>query len=215
MKVAVAGARDFAPQAGRAAWLMAFALALLPVLGQGIEGVWPRLAVNTAILMPLALLAVRLPWRELFAPSVRGVAAGAVAAGALYAMGAVVFRLLQAVPGAASQVAALYAWRDAAPEAWAIPLLLFIVLGEEVVWRTAVTLPLADRLGPWRGVALAAAGFAAAHVSLGVPLLLAVALGAGAFWSALSVVSRGAVPALVSHLLWDVAVLFLWPYAPR
>jgi membrane protease YdiL (CAAX protease family) len=174
--------------------------------------VWPRLAVNTAVLLPLALLAVRLPWRRLFAPSPGRIAAGVAAAAVLYGIGAAVFRLLQTVPGAAAQVAALYAWRDAAPDGLAIPLLLWIVLGEEIVWRTAVTLPLADRFGPARGAALAAAGFAAAHVSLGVPLLLVVALGAGAFWSALTVSSRNAVPALASHVLWDVAVLFLWPY---
>ena len=46
-----------------------------------------------------------------------------------------------------------------------------------------------------------------------MPVLLVAALGAGAFWSALVVKTRSAVPALLSHLLWDVAVLLLWPYA--
>lgn len=201
-------------QFGRAVALAALAVALLPLLGRVVPGVWERMAVNAVVLVPLALFGVRLPWRALFTPSWRGVGAGVVAAGVLYAAGALVAPLLRALPAAREQVAALYSWRAAAPRGWTLPLLLWIVLGEEVVWRTAITLPLAARLGAWRGVLLAGLGFAAAHLSLGVPLLLAVALGAGAFWSALVVRARGAVPALVSHLLWDAMVLFLWPYAP-
>jgi hypothetical protein len=43
-------------------------------------------------------------------------------------------------------------------------------------------------------------------------VLVMAALGAGFFWSVLVVQTRSAVPALVSHLVWDAAVLFLWPY---
>jgi NADH dehydrogenase len=197
----------------RAAALAVLAVALLPALGFVVPGVWERMAVNAAVLVPLALFGVRLPWRALFTPSWRGAGAGLLAAGVLYAAGALVAAPLLAVPAVREQVAALYSWRAAAPPGWTAPLLLWIVLGEEVVWRAAVTLPLAARLGAVRGVLLAGLGFAAAHLSLGVPLLLVVALGAGAFWSALVVRARGAVPALVSHLLWDVMVLFLWPYA--
>ena len=99
------------------------------------------------------------------------------------------------------------------PDALAVPLLLLIVLGEEIVWRGAVTLPLAARLGPWAGVLAGAVAFAVAHLPLGVPVLLVAALGAGAFWSALAVKTRSLVPALVSHVLWDLTVLFWLPYA--
>jgi membrane protease YdiL (CAAX protease family) len=131
----------------------------------------------------------------------------------LYILSALVFAVLQHVPGAPAQIAAAYAWREGVPSLLALPLLLFIVLGEEIVWRNAITLPFAARLGPWRGAVLAAVAFAAAHVSLGIPVLLVAALGAGFFWSALVLKTRSAVPALVSHALWDVAVLFLWPLA--
>jgi membrane protease YdiL (CAAX protease family) len=201
-------------QFGRAVALAALAVALLPALGFVVPGVWERMAVNAAVLVPLALFGVRLPWRALFAPSWRRVGAGVLAGAVLYAAGALVAAPLLAVPAVREQVAALYSWRAAAPPGWTPPLLLWIVLGEEVVWRTAITLPLAARLGAGRGVLLAGLGFAAVHLSLGVPLLLAVALGAGAFWSALVVRARSAAPALVSHILWDVMVLSLWPYAP-
>jgi NADH dehydrogenase len=197
----------------RALALACAAIALLPVLGLVVPNVWLRMAANAAVLVPAALMAVPLPWRALLRPSWRRVGAGVVAAGALYAAGAVVAVPLLALPAAREQVAALYSWRAAAPPGWALALLLWIVLGEEIVWRTAITLPLAGRLGAVRGVLLAGLGFAAAHASLGVPLLLVVALGAGAFWSALVVRARNAVPALASHVLWDLAVLFLFPYA--
>jgi membrane protease YdiL (CAAX protease family) len=121
---------------------------------------------------------------------------------------------LLALPAFAAQAESLYAWTTAVPPAVVVALLPFIVLGEEIVWRNAVTLPLAARLGPWPGVLAAAAAFAAAHLPMGVPLLLIAAFAAGAFWSALVVKTGSAVPSLVSHLLWDVAVMFLLPY-PR
>ena len=75
-----------------------------------------------------------------------------------------------------------------------------------------MTLPLAARLGPWPGVLAAAALFALAHLPMGVPLLLLAALGAGTFWSAIVLKTGSAVPALLSHLLFDLAVLFWLPY---
>jgi uncharacterized protein len=106
----------------------------------------------------------------------------------------------------------LYGWKRSEPGALAGPLLLLIVLGEEIVWRNAVTLPLAARLGPWPGVLAAAALFALAHLPMGVPFLLLAALSAGTFWSALVLKTRSAIPSLVSHLLFDLAVLFWLPY---
>jgi hypothetical protein len=198
---------------GAALAVATLAVALPPLLGPWISGVWWRLAAVAALTVPAAMLAVRLPWTALFRPSAPRVGLGIAAAVVLYGLGAVVSRLLLTVPGAAAQVSALYAWKDALAPGWAAVLLPFIIGAEEVVWRTAVTLPLAARLGPVRGILAASAGFALAHVSLGVPLLLVAALGAGAFWSALVVRTRSAVAAVVSHLVWDVVVLYVWPYA--
>ena len=47
---------------------------------------------------------------------------------------------------------------------------------------------------------------------MGVPFLLLAAMGAGTFWSAFVLKTRSAVPALVSHVLFDLAVLFWFPY---
>jgi membrane protease YdiL (CAAX protease family) len=171
------------------------------------------MAAAAAVLIPLALVGVDVGWKELLRPSGRRAAEGIAWAVVLYGLGFAVARALLAWPAAAAQVASLYGWVDAVPRALVVPLLLFIIIGEEIVWRNAVTLPLAARFGPVAGVAGAAAAFAAMHVALGVPVVLLAALGAGAFWSALVVKTRSAVPALVSHVLWDLAVMFWFPYA--
>jgi membrane protease YdiL (CAAX protease family) len=98
------------------------------------------------------------------------------------------------------------------PAAAIAPLVVLIVLAEEIVWRNAITLPLAARLGPWRGTLAGAAVFAAAHLAMGVPLLVVAALGAGIVWGALVVKTGSAIPSLVSHLAWDMAVLVWLPY---
>jgi membrane protease YdiL (CAAX protease family) len=47
---------------------------------------------------------------------------------------------------------------------------------------------------------------------MGVPLLVVAALGAGIVWGALVVKTGSAIPSLVSHLAWDMAVLVWLPY---
>jgi NADH dehydrogenase len=192
--------------------LAALALVLQTALAVTLANVWYRMAAAGFVLSAVALAAVRLDWSALFRPSWRHVAHGAAAAAVLYLGGALVARMLTASPSLAAQVTALYGWKRTVPGALAVPLLLAIVLAEEIVWRNAVTLPLAARLGPWRGAVTAAALFALAHLPMGVPVLLLAALGAGTFWSALVLKTRSAVPALASHLLWDLAVLFWFPY---
>jgi len=198
----------------RAPWALALcSVALLPVLGAFIPNIWYRLAVNAAALMALAFTTLRLPWAALFKPSPRLVALGVASAGLLYGAGALVARVLLAVPAGAAAAHAMFAWRDAVPPRLALPLLVWVVIGEEVVWRTGLTVALAARRGPSTAVLVSALVFAAAHLSLGQPLLVAVAFAAGAYWSALVVRFRSGVPALVSHLLWDLAVLYVRPYA--
>jgi membrane protease YdiL (CAAX protease family) len=204
--------RRWAGRSRRALLLAMSAIGLMPVLTLLILDVWTRMAVNAAILIPMALLGVDLDWRGLFRFTWRAVAQGVIGAVVLYGCGAAVSAVLRRAPGEVEQIAAVYAWKSAVDPRWMLPLLLFIILGEEIVWRNAITLPLVGWLGPVVGTFLAALGFAAAHVALGVPLLLVAALGAGIFWSAMVVRYRSAVPALMCHIVWDAAVIVLWPY---
>jgi uncharacterized protein YbjT (DUF2867 family)/membrane protease YdiL (CAAX protease family) len=210
----------------QAEWLARRARALVPavvlalaaplvqlVLAHTIPNVWYRMGVGAVLLSTFALTCVPVGWAELWRPRPRDLVRGAWAAAGLYVAGALVVRALVASPGLAAQMADVYGWRHAVPDALIVPLLLLIVLGEEIVWRGAITLPLAARFGRWAGVLLGAVAFAVAHLPLGLPVLLVAALGAGAFWSALAIKTRSLVPAVVSHVLWDLTVLFWLPYA--
>jgi uncharacterized protein YbjT (DUF2867 family)/membrane protease YdiL (CAAX protease family) len=205
--------RRFRPWWGRAVGVAVLACVLLPILSLLLQNVWYRMAASAAVMIPAAMWAVRLGWRELYRPARWHLPAGLLAAAALYAAGAVVTRGILFLPGAPAQVAAPYRWPSLVPEALVLPLLVFIILGEEIVWRNAVTLPFAARFGPLGGSVAAGAAFAAAHLSLGMPVLLLAAFAAGTFWSAMVVRTRSALPALVCHIAWDLAVMMWWPYA--
>jgi membrane protease YdiL (CAAX protease family) len=199
---------------GGAVALALGAILLLWGLAALVPNVWYRMAAFYALLVPLALAGQRVGWRALWRPSAPGVAGGAVAAVALYALGWAGLRLLiAALPALSAQLAPLYAWAGDLPAAPLGPLLFVgIVAGEEIVWRGAITLPFAARWGPWRGLGLGALVFAVAHAGFGSPLLVLAALVCGASWGWLTLATRGLVPAFVSHLLWDLAVMFWLPY---
>jgi NADH dehydrogenase len=188
-------------------------IVLFPIVTAFVPNVWYRMAFTSALLTPFALHAADVGWRELFRPSRRLVLQGIGWTAVLYVLGWLVTQALLPVPGAREQIALLYAWKSSVAAPLVFPLLAFIVLGEEILWRNAVTLPLAARWGAVAGVVGASAGSAAMHVAMGVPLVMLAAFGAGAFWSAIVVRSRSAVPALVSHLVGDLAVMFWLPYA--
>ncbi len=74
---------------------------------------------------------------------------------------------------------------------------------------------LVRRLGPWRGVILAALAYALAHAPLGSPVLVVVALSCGVVWGALRAASASLVPSLLAHLVWDILVLLWLPLDAR
>jgi membrane protease YdiL (CAAX protease family) len=62
-------------------------------------------------------------------------------------------------------------------------------------------------------VVFSAVAYALAHAPIGSPLLVALALVCGLFWSALRAWTGSLVAPLVSHLLWDLLVFSLRPLA--
>ncbi len=115
-------------------------------------------------------------------------------------------------PDASNHASQVYAWLDEI-ESWLllIPLVAFIIVSEEAIWRGAVMLPLAAKLGAWKGVVVSAMLFALAHVFLGPPILVFAAFVAGCFWGWLAIKTRGLFAPIVCHLLWDGLVMFVWP----
>lgn len=197
---------DLVPALGLSA-LSAALVAWLPV-----PGFWWRMALGSAILVPLSWLAAGRRLMPLLRPSWGRAVAGLAAGAFQYVAGAGVFALLALQPRFASDFVTANTWRAAVPMHLGLVLLVFIVVAEEILWRGVVTLPLAARFGPALGVLAGAALAGAAHVPLGLPLLVIAAFAAGLFWGLLTVRTRSLVPAIVCHYLFDVMIFYVRPY---
>lgn len=187
--------------------LAAALIAWLPV-----AGFWWRMALGSAILVPLSFLAAGRWLKPLLRPSWGRVVTGLLAGGLQYLAGAGVFVILAAYPRFATDYVTANSWRAAVPMPVGLVLLAIIVTAEEVLWRGVVTLPLAARLGPGLGILAGAALAGAAHLALGLPLLVVAAFAAGAFWGILAVRTRSLVPSIVCHFLFDVMIFYVRPY---
>ena len=176
--------------------------------------IWLRMVVIDLVLLLGALACLRLRWRELWRPTTMATLAGASAGVIMWAGAFGVSALLAAlVPSLWSGSAELYGWADALPLGLALAMLTVIVAGEEIIWRGALGIGLAARVGAWPAVAISAAAFTLAHASIGSPLLLLAAALAGGAWTWLAIRTRSLWAPFVSHMLWDVSLLWLTPLA--
>ena len=179
-------------------------------------GAWVALGGASVVLGTAVFARDRAAALELVRPSARLVLAGAAAgwsmAAATYLLYPVFARVL---PFIRADMASLYASFRALPRVIAALALLPVILGEELVWRGVVQTALARRLGPWRGVPVAALAYAFAHAPLGSPVLVVVALSCGLAWGALRAATASLAPSLLAHLVWDLLVLLWLPLDVR
>lgn len=179
-------------------------------------GIWRAIGGAAVALGVAVLLFDRPASTALLRPSPRLVLLGASAGGVMAAATYVVHPLLaRLVPLVATDTAHLYAAFRAPSLVVASVALVPVIAGEELVWRGVVQASLVQRLGAWRGVALAAVVYALVHAPLGSPVLVAVAFFCGLAWGALRATTASLVPTLVAHLLWDVLVLLWLPLDSR
>jgi hypothetical protein len=174
-------------------------------------GVWPGIGGAALLLAGLLLafqrrtlaqvLGVRLPALAL------GVAAGILMTLATYALYPLGVRLFPALAG---ETASLYG-AFGPPTPARILLLITVILAEELIWRGWAQGLLTRHVGAWRGTLLAAFIYALAHAPTGSPLLPLVALACGLCWGALRQVTASLAASITAHLLWDLAILAVWP----
>ncbi len=208
------GIRAAARHLRRAAALSPLFVGLPIALSLALDDLWAAMPTSYALLLPLALIALPLPYRRRLRPSPRAALTGVAAAALLYGLGAAVVALLSRVdPAAATALTELEFVAAGGPGAWMAPLLVLTVVGEELVFRTALLLPLASRLGPWLAIVVCALLYTLAHAAAGPPLLLVAAAGAGLFWGYLHIRTGSLLATILCHLLWDVAVIALAPYS--
>ena len=179
-------------------------------------GIWRAIGGAAVALGVAVLLFDRPASTALLQPSPRLVLLGATAGGLMVAATYLLYPVLaRVVPFIASDTAQLYAAFRSPSLVVASVALVPVIVGEELVWRGTVQASLVQRLGAWRGVALAAVVYALVHAPLGSPVLMGVAFFCGLAWGALRATTASLVPSLVAHLLWDVLVLVWLPLDTR
>ena len=87
----------------------------------------------------------------------------------------------------------------------------FVVAGEEIVWRGSVYGALERRL-PWLATVLVGTAlYALAHAAVGSTVLVLACLCAGLCWNIVRSWTGSLTATYITHLLWDVVVLVLFP----
>ena len=147
---------------------------------------------------------------ELLRPTVVDVAIGVAAAVVLYGVFWAGDRILRRwLPQRAAEVDALYQVRSV-PHSERLPIpavLLLVGPCEELFWRGLVQAR--------AGFAIALAGYAAVHLWDRKAVLVLAAVVGGAFWGALFAWRGTLVAPIVSHALWDLAVIVWFPFGGR
>ena len=178
------------------AWGLLFAL--------GREQFWPRAAAAGATIGVYGLVVQRRELGDLFAFGPPDVVLGVVSAAVLWAVFWIGDRLVtRLLPSLSAEVDDLYAVREETTTS-RMPLVLAVIgPAEEVFWRGLVQ--------QRAGIAVALVGYALVHVWERKPILLLAALVGGAFWGALFAWTGSLVAPIVSHLLWDLAIIVWFP----
>lgn len=90
-------------------------------------------------------------------------------------------------------------------------LVLIIIPGEEIFWRRYLQSKLVERFGMVIGVIAGASLYALAHMWTGNPMLVAAAATAGVAWGALYVWKNSLTLVIISHLVFDLWLLVIFP----
>ena len=159
----------------------------------------------------LSLPIVRSRLRPSFSAIVTGVCAGLLHSILTIPAAALILHLQ---PQWRSAVAELYSWRAGHSRLFIGLTLPMIVLAEEVFWRGVIAQFLIERSGKLCGILLASAMYAAAHLAAFNPVLLLAAFACGLYWGLLYAATDNLTTTTLSHLIWDVLLLFALPVVP-
>ena len=97
-----------------------------------------------------------------------------------------------------------------------VAIVTVVIVSEEVVWRGRVLDMNANGTRRTLGWQIAqsllfGALYAVAHLTSGSGLLVFIAFAFGAAWALLRILTGSIWAPLIAHLLWDMAVLVVWP----
>ena len=171
---------------------------------------WIMLAISTHILLLISVLINRSTWDAEI--NVRMVLYGVLSAVLLYGFFYVGFQVTRSNPMLSEGVSRVYELRSSVPSILIGSILVFpIGPGEEIYWRGLIQRRFAERLGANAGFLTATAAYALVHLpTLNPPLILAALIG-GLVWGYLYRRTGSLVPAVISHVLWDLLIFVVAP----
>ena len=171
---------------------------------------WIMLAFSTLILLLISVLINRSTWHAEI--NVRMVLYGVLSAVLLYGFFYVGFQVTRSNPMLSEGVSRVYELRSSVPSILIGSILVFpIGPGEEIYWRGLIQRRFAARLGANAGFMTATAAYALVHLpTLNPPLILTAFIG-GLVWGYLYRRTGSLVPAVISHVLWDLLIFVVAP----
>lgn len=174
---------------------------------------WPMMCLMTGLLATGALALDRGQLKSIYVFKISDVTAGLMSAAFLYAVFYVGYLFsTQILPFAGRQVNSVYAIREGAHPVLIGFLLMFLIgPAEEMFWRGFVQRRLCGRYGIPAGFVLSVAIYALVHVWSFNFMLIAAAAVCGGFWGLLFLAKGRLWPCIISHAVWDVMILLLWP----
>ena len=174
----------------------------------------PFWAMMTPAVAILGALSVTLGGtRDLGRITLRDAALGILSAAGLYALFLLGNTLApHIIPGATADIGSVYGIRAGTPLFLvALALLLVIGPGEVAFWQGLVEREWMGRFGTLPGWLLTSALYAAIHLWSLNPMLVLAALVAGLSWGGLYARGWSLWSLVISHAVWDVSVLVLFP----
>jgi hypothetical protein len=174
---------------------------------------WTEISVATAAVAAYAVCCAREELMGLFNYRAGMIMAGVAGALLLYVIFVIGGWASKAIlPFAGNEIAGIYELRGATPR-WVLILLLAGIIApcEEIFWRGLVQSSFSFRFGEVRGWLLMAGAYALVHIWAWNLMLLGAALVCGLFWGFMVYRLKSLVPAIISHVLWDLAVFVFYP----
>jgi hypothetical protein len=122
------------------------------------------------------------------------------------------FQVTKSNPMLSESVSRVYELRSSVPSILIGSMLVFpIGPGEEIYWRGLIQQRFTERLGANTGLLTATTAYALVHLpTLNPPLILTAFIG-GLVWGYLYKVTGSIVPAVISHVLWDLLIFVVAP----
>jgi len=173
---------------------------------------WATLASATFILMIIAVIVSRK--KLALHASISLILYGIVTAVLLYGLFYFGFEATKSNPIFSQGISQVYGLRSNESH-WLIAGLLIFPIGpgEELYWRGLIQRTFAEKKGSNIGLIIASLAYALVHLpTLNPPLILTALIG-GLAWGSLYKYTNSLVPGIVSHVLWDVMIFVLFPFA--